>query len=167
MASMMALPCEGHLRQLFHMFAFLKGNVMVFNSTEPDIDDSCFKREDWPAAAYGECQEELPPNMPEVRGASLFMRVFVDSDHAGDTTTRRSRTGFIIFFNSAPIFWFSKKQTSVETGSFGSEFVAMKQCCEYVQGLRYKFSVLGIPIPSHISSLVITNQFLPIRLARS
>jgi Reverse transcriptase (RNA-dependent DNA polymerase). len=151
MASMMALPREGHLDQLFHMFAFLKTNhngVMVFDPTEPDIDSSCFVREDWSAAAYGECEEELPPNMPEPRGVQMTMRAFVDSDHAGDTTTRRSRTGFIIFLNNAPIYWFSKKQTSVETSSFGSEFIAMKQCCEYIRGLRYKLRMMGIPVGS-------------------
>ena len=37
-------------------------------------------------------------------------------------------------------------QTSVESSSFGSEFVAMKQCCEYIRGLRYKLRMMGIPI---------------------
>jgi len=76
---------------------------------------------------YGECTEDLPPNMTEARrGVGMTMRAFVDSDHAGDTTTRRSRSGFIIFLNNAPIYyWFSKKQTSVETSSFGAEFVAI------------------------------------------
>ena len=27
---------------------------------------------------------------------------------------------------------------------FGSEFIAMKQCCEYVHGLRYKLRMMGI-----------------------
>ena len=74
------------------------------------------------------------------------MRAFVDSDHAGDTVTRRSRTGFLIFLNSAPIYWYSKKQGSVETSSFGAEFIAMKQCCEYIRGLRYKLRMMGIPV---------------------
>ena len=49
--------------------------------------------------------------------------------------------------------WWSKKQTSVETSSFGSEFVAMKQCCEYLRGLRYKLRMMGIPVngPCYIS----------------
>jgi hypothetical protein len=34
----------------------------------------------------------------------------------------------------------------VETSSFGSEFVAMKQCCEYLRGLRYKLRMMGIPV---------------------
>jgi hypothetical protein len=41
----------------------------------------------------------------------------------------------------------------VETSSFGSEFVAMKQCCEYLRGLRYKLRMMGIPVngPCYIS----------------
>ena len=35
---------------------------------------------------------------------------------------------------------------SVESSSFGSEFVAMKKCCEYIRGLRYKLRMMGIPV---------------------
>ena len=155
LASMMALPRTNHLSAVYHMFSFLKSNhngVMVFDPTEPDLDVSKFPEEDWSASAYGECKEELPSNAPESRGNGFTMRAFVDSDHAGDTVTRRSRTGFIIFLNSAPIYWYSKKQGSIETSSFGSEFIAMKQCCEYVRGLRYKLRMMGIAVgtPSYI-----------------
>ena len=80
------------------------------------------------------------------------MREFVDSDHAGDMINRRSRTGFLIFLNNAPIYWFSKKQEICETSSFGSEFIAMKSCCGYVRGLRYKLRMMGIPVelPTYI-----------------
>ena len=70
---------------------------MVFDSTEPDLDESQFSQEDWSTSAYGEYKEDLPPNAPEPRGNGFTMRAFVDSDHAGDTITRRSQTGFIIF----------------------------------------------------------------------
>ena len=90
--------------------------------------------------------EELPPNMPKPLGKSMTMRVFVDSDHAGDSVTRRSRTGFVVFLNRAPIYWYSKKQGSCETSTFGSEFIAMKQACEYVKGLRYKLRMMGITV---------------------
>ena len=59
---------------------------------------------------------------------------------------RRSRTGLLVYMNSALIHWWSKKQNSVESSSFGSEFTAMKQCCEYLRGLRYKLRMMGIPI---------------------
>jgi hypothetical protein len=73
------------------------------------------------------------------------MWAYVDADHATDTMTRKSRSGFLVFLNSAPIYWMSKKQASVETSSFGSEFCLMKQCTEYVRGLRYKLPMIGIP----------------------
>ena len=72
------------------------------------------------------------------------MRAKVNTDHAADTVTRRSWTGFLVFLNSALIPWWSKKQMSVESSTFGSEFIAMKQCCEYLQGLHYKLRMLGI-----------------------
>ena len=117
MALMMALPRVGHLKALFHMFSYLKtkhNGVMVFNPTVPAINESEFIYDDyWESATYGDCKEELPPNIPQPLGIEFTMRVFVYSDHAGDCLTRRSRTGFIIFLNSAPIYWFLKKQTSV------------------------------------------------------
>ena len=51
-----------------------------------------------------------------------------------------------MFINSVPILWLSKKLSSLETTSFGSEFVAMRQCCEYLRGLRYKLRMMGIPV---------------------
>lgn len=136
LASQMALPRKGHLDAVYQMFAFLKtkhNSQMVFHPTVPEINESCFIKQDWSASAYGDCKEVIPDNAPEARGLGFIMRDFVDADHA-------------VFLNGAPIHWFSKKQTSVETSSFGSEFIAMKQCCEYVRGLRYKLRMMGIPV---------------------
>ena len=94
------------------------------------------------------------------------MRAKVDADHASDTVSRRSRTGLLIYFNCTLVYWWSKKQTSVESSSFGSEFVAMKQCCEYVGGLRYKLRMMGIPVegPTYIygdNQTVLANTTIP------
>ena len=156
MSSHMAMPREGHLKQLYHIFSYLKCHhnaELVFDPSDPNIDMNDFEEQDWSATVYATAsKEELPPNMPEPRGQSMRMTCYVDSDHAGDTVTRRSRTGFIVFLQSAPIYWLSKKQTSIETSSFGSEFVAMKQCTEYVRGLRYRLRMMGIPVeePTYI-----------------
>ena len=151
MSSHLALPREGHLKELYHIFAYLKAHSnaeMVFDPTPIDFDRSIFERQDWSYSAYGyeSLEEELPMNMPTAHGQSMTMRVFVDADHAGETVTRRSRTGFIVFLNGAPIYWSSKRQNSVETSTFGSEFVAMKQATEYVRGLRYKLRMMGIKV---------------------
>ncbi len=148
MSSHLALPREGHLAQLYFMFGYLKTHhnaEMVFDPTEPEIDASQFERRDWTTSEVTEDLEEpLPSNMPEPRGFGFTMRSYVDADHATDTMIRKSRTGFLVYLNNAPIYWMSKKQTSVETSSFGSEFCAMKQCTEYVRGLRYKLRMMGI-----------------------
>ena len=54
------------------------------------------------------------------------MRAMVDSDHSGDTDTRRSIIGFIIYLNSALIYCLSKKLAAIETSSFKAEFITMK-----------------------------------------
>jgi hypothetical protein len=152
LSSCLALPREGHLEQVFHIFAYLKKHhnaVMVFDPREPDIEFSeHFPEQDWSYSTMGrmDMKEEIPPDMPTPLGNPFVIRAYVDSDHAGDQITRRSRTGFIVYLNGAPIYWKSAKQTSCETSTFGSEFVAMKQCCEYLRGLRYKLRMLGIPV---------------------
>jgi hypothetical protein len=150
LSSHLALPREGHLYQLFQCFAYLKkyhNTEMVYDPSDPVIDESVFELKDWTSSEFGHLQgkEELPTNMPEPRGQGFVINAKVDADHASDTVTRRSRTGFIVYLNCAPVYWLSKKQTSCESSSFGSEFCAMKQCCEYLRGLRYKLRMMGIP----------------------
>ena len=142
LSSCLALPREGHLKQLFRMFSYLEkqhNSEMVFDHTLPDIDYLQFPKQDWDNTVYanerGELKEDVPKNLPTPLGKGFTMRVFVDSDHAGDQVTRRSRTGFLVYLNNALIYWCSKKQTTVETSSFGSEFLAMKHATEYVRGL--------------------------------
>ena len=151
LSSHLAMPREGHLKQVFNVFAYLKKHhnaEMVFDPSIPYVKGSDFEKRDWTASEFGHVQDKeiLPPKMLEPRGIGVQVIAKVDADHAGDSTTRRSRTGFIVYLNSAPIYWLSKKQTSVESSSFGSEFVAMKQCCEYLRGLRYKLRMMGIPV---------------------
>ena len=94
----------------------------------------------------GELKEDVPTNLPTPLGKECKMRIFVDSYHAGDQVTRRFPTGFLVYLNNPLIYWSSKKQTTVETSSFGSEFMAMKHATEYVRGMQYKLRSMGIPV---------------------
>jgi hypothetical protein len=173
MSSHLALPREGHLSQVLQIFSYLRKYhntaEMVFDPSDPVIDEATFEpRKDWTSSEFGHVDEieELPTNMPLPRGQGFTMGAKVNADHAGDTVTRRSRTGFLVYLNCAPIYWFSKKQSSVESSSFGSEFVAMKQCCEYLRGLRYKLRMMGIPCegPVYIqgdNQSVLANTSIP------
>lgn len=149
LAAHMAMPREGHLYAVFQVFAYLKqkhNSRLIFDPTQPRIDINQFKaNEDW-KNFYGDVKEAIPPNAPKPRGKAVTLRMFVDSDHAGDKLTRRSRTGYIQMVNMAPIAWYSKKQGSIEGASFGSEFMALKTGIEANRGLRYKLRMMGIPI---------------------
>ena len=96
--------------------------------------------------SWEDTKEELPQNIPKAIHSSMALRVDFDSDNAGDQITRRSRTGFAVFFDKAPIYWFSKNQTSCETSNFGSEFMEIKQATEYVLGFHYNMFMTGIPV---------------------
>ena len=171
MSSHLAMPREGHLEQLFHIFSYLSSHhnsELVFDPTEPDIDMNKFQQHDWTTSEFGHIigKEVVPSTCPQSRGLGFTMSAMVDADHAGDTISRRSRTGFLVYINSALVYWHSKKQTSVESSSFGSEFCAMKNLCEYLRGLRYKLRMMGIPIegPVYISGdnqSVLANTTIP------
>ena len=57
--------------------------------------------------------------------------------------------------------WYSKRQNTVESSTFGSEAIALKMAVEMIEGLRYKLRMMGIPLhgPANVfcdnSSLVI------------
>lgn len=148
MSSYLASPRKGHLDQVFHIFAYLKKynrSSMVFNDIVPDFDDAMFNDSDW-AESYPDAREPIPPNAPEARGKSITMTAFVDADHAGCRVTRRSHTGFFVFINKAPILFFSKRQNTVESSTFGSEFVALRLVTDAIEGLRYKLRMMGVSI---------------------
>ena len=88
----------------------------------------------------------VPDNCPKSLGETVKITCYVDANHAGNMVTRRSHTGFVIFMNSAPIIWWSKRQNTVETSTFGSEYVALRIATEQIIALRYKLSMMGIKV---------------------
>ena len=72
--------------------------------------------------------------MPHPQGLGFVLQAKVDADHVADTVPRRSRACFLVYLNFTTVYWFSKKQTSVESSRFGSEFVAMKQFVNMLEG---------------------------------
>jgi hypothetical protein len=99
---------------------------------------------------YGDVKEIIPSDAPVPHGEEVDLRLFVDSDHAGEQFTRRSRTVFVIYLNMAPIVWLSKHQPTVELSVFRAECVAMKNGIETCSGLRYKLRMMGVTYSPHI-----------------
>jgi len=168
LSSHMALPRQGHLTALSHVFASLESHSrskLVFDSPPPSLSLRPFDASAW-KQFYHNAKERLPADAPVPRGKAVTVVCLVDADHAGDHAARRLRTGVLTLINRAPIIWSSKKQTSIETSSFGSEFAALKQATESVVALRWESRMFGVPLdgPSHIrcdNQSVVTNASVP------
>ena len=166
MSSYSAAPRSGQLDAVLHIFAYLASH----DRSRIVMDDGYVSHETEPVCEwkefYPEAKDEIPPDMPEALGNPVQQTVFVDASHAANLITRQSRTGVLIFLNRAPIIWFSKKQNSIETSSFGSEFMALKTGFELLIGLRYKLRMMGIPLdgPAHVkvdNMSVVKNSSVP------
>jgi hypothetical protein len=85
MSSHLALPREGHMHQVFHIFGYLKkyhNSELMFDPSDPCVDESEFEQKDWTSSEFRHVQgkEELPPNMPGPRGTGFVIRAKVELD---------------------------------------------------------------------------------------
>ena len=146
-----ASPREGHLEQVLHVFAFLKkhSKLTLYMSPELpryDYGDFRTRKEDF-AEIYRDAEELMPHRIPMPRGRSVITTAYVDASHASNKVTRRSHSGYVLFLNRAPVAWYSKRQHTVETSTFSSEFIALKVCLEAIEHLRFKLRCFGVPLP--------------------
>ena len=99
LSSHAVLPRERHLDASVHVLAHVV-NHSVFKK--------CHQSE-----FYSDAKEAIPINAPEPWGKEVAICMFVDSDHAGDKDSHRSRSGFLIQLNTTMVQWFLKKQYTV------------------------------------------------------
>ena len=67
-----------------------RNSMLVLDPSYSGVNRDEFKsNENW-TAFYGDAEEALPPNNPKPLGKEVTLRMFVDSDHAGDKSDRRS-----------------------------------------------------------------------------
>ena len=110
MSSHVMLPRVGHMMQVINIFRYLKHHSnarLVFDPTYPNINYDAFPINEW-SNYYDAQAEEMPQDMPTPMGKEMLIVAYVDADFAGDRLRRKSRTGFVIFLNQAPIYWYYK-----------------------------------------------------------
>ena len=79
---------------------------------------------------YPDAKEEVDPNFPAPYWHPLETTILVDSDHAHDKRTRRSLTGLIVFVGSTPVYWISKKQSTIASSTYTAEFSTLHTATE-------------------------------------
>lgn len=129
------------------------------------MDEEQFHNADW-TSFYPDAKEPIPLHVPPPRGNQVLISCFMDEYHAGNHATRRSNTWILIFCYCAPIIWYSKRQNTMETSSFGSEFIALRIAVELIEALRFKLWMIGLPVkgPHNVycdNKWVVTNAALP------
>ena len=171
----LAQPRIGHLQQALNIMRYLEHHDrswIVLDPSSFDVDWTPRKNECSPqerATAlkdiYPDARQKVPHNRPDPLGIGVDINVFVDADHAGNRVTRRSHTGILIYCNMALMMFYSKRQNTVETSTFGSEFVALRIATEMIEAYIYKLQMFGIPIngPARIfcdnESVVVSSTY--------
>ena len=121
---------------------------------------------DWSYTVYGNVQEIIPYNCPKPLGKSVTTTTTLDANLLHCLATGASLTACLHFCNHTPTAWYSKKQATVETATYGSEFVAAKTATEQIMDMRYTLRYLGVPITSRSymfgdNRSVVTSATLP------
>jgi hypothetical protein len=124
----------------------MKHGYIRVRTDEPDYSDMPAADYDWTRSVYGNVTEEMPRDAPPPLGKDVVLTSYVDANLYHDMITGRSVTAVLHFVNQTPVDWFSKKQPTVETATYGSEFVAVKTGCQQIVGLRTTLRYLGVKI---------------------
>ena len=85
----------------------------------------------------------LPDEMPEPLGKAVVTTTTIDANLNHCLATGKSLTGCLHFVNKTPVDWYSKKQATVETATYGSEFVAARTATEKIMDIRQTLRYLG------------------------
>jgi hypothetical protein len=98
------------------------------------------------SSVFGNVTEELPNNAPTSLGKEVTITTYVDANLSHDWTTGHAVTGTLDFLNGTPIDWFSKRQNTVETTTYGSEFVAARIATDQIIDKCMTLRYLGVSI---------------------
>ena len=169
MSSFSAAPREGHLECLKRIVGYLVGMKDAFirvRTHEPDFSAVPHVEYDWSKTVYGNVRYEDPPDAPKPLGKPVVMSSWVDANLLHCHATGRSMNGALHFINGTPVDWFAKKQATVETATYGSEFVAARNAIQQMLGLRVTLAYLGVHVKGSgylfgDNQSVVTNGTIP------
>ena len=142
-------PRIGHLdraKRIIGYLAKMKYACIRFRTDVPDYSDLPIPVYDWSSSVYNNPKEILPSDAPIPLGKTVVTTHYCDASLLHDMLTGKSVTAILHFVNQTPCDWYSKKQATVETATYGSEFVAARTCVEQVVDLRNTLRYMGIPV---------------------
>jgi hypothetical protein len=168
LSSYLTYPQIRHTEAVLQVFSYLNKHgrsKLMFDPIARDWLNRDWTHPDW-KDFYPGAVEKLPHGMPIPLGKPIQMNMFCDASHASDLVTRLSTTGFLLYLCGTPVVWYSKRQNTVESSTFGSDFVALRIATEKVEALCTKLLQFGVPLdgPSNAfvdSKSVVTQSIKP------
>ena len=126
-------PREGNLNSVYKIFRYLHKNLsnnpgrIAFDPDCVTKDDKVFEEstrdmEYWNEFYLGELEAHLRKKL-EPLGESVTVWIYVDTNHAVNLANRRSHSSILIYVNYALIKLYIKRHNTVESSSFGLEFM--------------------------------------------
>ena len=149
MSRFRAAPWQGHMDGLKRIYSYsirTKDYAIRFRTNKPDYSFLPDQDFDWTYSVYGNVQEIIPDDIPEPLGQAVITTSTMDANLNHCLATGKSLTGCLHFVNKTPVDWYSKKQATAETATYGSEFVAAKTATEQIMDIRQTLRYLGAPI---------------------
>ena len=120
--------------------------VIRIRTDLPDYSDLPNVERDWSQTVYAGSQEEIPDDAPTPRGKPVIHSLYYDANLYHDQLSGKAVTAVLHFLNKTPVDWYSKKQATVETATYGSEFVAGRTAVDQAIDIRLTLRYLGVPI---------------------
>jgi len=85
------------------------------------------------------------------KGQALELKIYVDSDHAGDLDDRKSVSGYIIYLGDTPVVWRSKKQKGKPAeSSCEAEYISLSAGINEVVWIIAFLRELGFLVPQPV-----------------
>ena len=147
MSRFRAAPRQGHMDRLIRIYPYAirtKDYAIRCRTDQPDFSFL----PDQVLTVYCDVHEILPDDMPDPLGKTVVTTTTMDANLNHCLATGKSLAGCLHFVNKTPVDWYSKKQATVETATYGSEFVAVKTATEQIMAIRQTLRYLGAPIGS-------------------
>ena len=115
---------------------------------------------------YGDVMEITPEDIPKPLGNTVTTTTTVDANLKHCLGTGRSCTGCLCFVNQTLIDSYSKNQATVETATYGSEFVASNTATKHILDFRHTLRYFGVLVQTQSylfgqNKSVVTSSTLP------
>jgi hypothetical protein len=125
-------PWRGNLdrvKRVYENLSKMRHAAIRVRIKEPDYSDIPDLDYDWSKTVYGELKEMKPEDAPEPLGNFVTMSHYFDANLMQDIMTGKSVTVILHLVNRTPLVWYSKKQPTAETATYGSEFCCSMNLC--------------------------------------